>query len=146
VKKFISHCWARDPADRPSFSQILNRLKEMNFKLTANVNSLKLFEFLKKTEDWEAANVNSAASGAKRAPFPFDSSHELIDRPFSPSAIKKRASQQTKRKERKEKNKTKQNKKDTEKKKKKLKNKKPKHKTKNPKRERPRETRRQRKS
>jgi hypothetical protein len=42
VEKAIRDCWATDPDDRPSFSQILRRLERMNFKLTANVNSSKL--------------------------------------------------------------------------------------------------------
>jgi serine/threonine protein kinase len=55
VAKLIRDCWATDPDDRPSFNQILRRLERMNFKLTANVNSSKLSEFVKKVKEWEAA-------------------------------------------------------------------------------------------
>jgi serine/threonine protein kinase len=54
VAKLICDCWATDPGDRPLFHQILRRLERMNFKLTANVNSLKLSEFVKKAKEWEA--------------------------------------------------------------------------------------------
>jgi hypothetical protein len=65
VRKLISDCWARDPADRAPFSQILNRLEEMKFKLTANVNSSKLSDFVKRIKDWEAANVSPAVASAQ---------------------------------------------------------------------------------
>jgi serine/threonine protein kinase len=54
VAKLIRDCWATDPDDRPSFHQILQRLERMNFKLTANVNSSKLSEFVKKIKNLEA--------------------------------------------------------------------------------------------
>jgi TPR repeat protein len=65
VRKLIADCWSREIADRPSFNQILDRLKEMKFKLTVNVNSSKLFKFVKEIQDWEARNVNSTPIGAK---------------------------------------------------------------------------------
>jgi serine/threonine protein kinase len=55
VRKLIRDCWATDTDDRPSFNQILRRLERMNFKLTANVNSSKVSEFVKTIKDWEAA-------------------------------------------------------------------------------------------
>jgi serine/threonine protein kinase len=55
VEKLIRDCWATDPDDRPSFSQILRRSERTNFKLTANVNSLQLSEFVKKVKECEAA-------------------------------------------------------------------------------------------
>jgi hypothetical protein len=55
VGKLIRDCWETDPDDRPSFNQILRWLERMNFKLTANVNSSKISEFVKKANDWEAA-------------------------------------------------------------------------------------------
>jgi hypothetical protein len=54
VAKLICDCWATDPDDRPSFHQILVRLERMNFKLTANVNSSKVSEFVKKVKEWES--------------------------------------------------------------------------------------------
>jgi serine/threonine protein kinase len=53
VGKLICDCWATDPDDRPSFNQILQRLERMNFKLTVNVNSSKVSEFVKKVKEWE---------------------------------------------------------------------------------------------
>jgi hypothetical protein len=55
VAKLICDCWATDPGDRPPFHQILRRLERMRFKLTANVNSSKLSEFVKKVNELEAA-------------------------------------------------------------------------------------------
>jgi serine/threonine protein kinase len=56
VKKLICECWKCNPSHRPTFNQILNQLEEMKFKLTANVNSSKLSEFVKKVKDWEKTN------------------------------------------------------------------------------------------
>jgi serine/threonine protein kinase len=61
VQKLIRKCWKRDPSRRPTFNQILNRLEVMQFKLTANVNSSKLFEFVQKVKDWEETNDTSTA-------------------------------------------------------------------------------------
>jgi serine/threonine protein kinase len=55
VTKLIRDCWATDPDDRLSFHQILERLERMNFKLTTNVNSSKLSEFVKKWEEARSA-------------------------------------------------------------------------------------------
>jgi serine/threonine protein kinase len=54
VRNLIKECWAIEPDDRPSFDEIVDRLTEMKFKLTANVNSLKLSEFVNNIEEWEA--------------------------------------------------------------------------------------------
>jgi hypothetical protein len=56
VQRLIRKCWKRDPERRPTFNQILNQLEVMKFKLTANVNSSKLSEFVKKVKDWEETN------------------------------------------------------------------------------------------
>jgi serine/threonine protein kinase len=61
VKKLICQCWKRDPKRRPTFHQILNQLEEMKFKLTANVNSSKLSEFVKSVKDWEETNATPTA-------------------------------------------------------------------------------------
>jgi serine/threonine protein kinase len=53
VAKLIRDCWATDPDNRPPFHQILQRLERMNFKLTANVNSSKLLEFVKTVKERE---------------------------------------------------------------------------------------------
>jgi serine/threonine protein kinase len=57
VQRLIRKCWKSDPRQRPTFNQILNRLEAMNFKLTANVKSSKLSEFVKKVKDWEETNA-----------------------------------------------------------------------------------------
>jgi serine/threonine protein kinase len=55
VANLIRDCWATDPDDRSSFHQILQRLERMNFKLTSDVKSAKLSEFVQKIKDWETA-------------------------------------------------------------------------------------------
>jgi serine/threonine protein kinase len=57
VKQLICQCWKRKLWRRPTFDQILNRLEAMKFKLTANVNSSKLSEFVKSVNDWEKTNA-----------------------------------------------------------------------------------------
>jgi hypothetical protein len=39
-------CWEIDPDDRPSFAGLVDRLAEMQFKVTADVNSAKLSAFV----------------------------------------------------------------------------------------------------
>jgi serine/threonine protein kinase len=56
VQRLICKCWKRDPSRRPTFNQILNHLEAMKFKLTANVNSPKLCDFVQKVKDWEETN------------------------------------------------------------------------------------------
>jgi hypothetical protein len=57
ARKLITDCWAIDPGDRPSFDDIVDRLKEMKFKVMPNVNSSKLWVFVKRIEEWEALNA-----------------------------------------------------------------------------------------
>jgi hypothetical protein len=61
VQRLIRKCWKRDPSRRPTFDQILNRLEVMKFKLTANVNSSKLSEFVQKIKDGEEINDTPTA-------------------------------------------------------------------------------------
>jgi serine/threonine protein kinase len=61
VQSLIRKCWRRDRWRRPTFDQILERLKFMKFKLTANVNSSKLSEFVTKVKNWEETNAASTA-------------------------------------------------------------------------------------
>jgi serine/threonine protein kinase len=56
VQRLIRKCWKQHPGHRPTFNQILNLLEAMKFKLTPNVNSLKLFKFVKKVKDREETN------------------------------------------------------------------------------------------
>jgi serine/threonine protein kinase len=62
VQRLIRKCWKRDHWRRPTFNQILDRLEAMKFKLTANVNSSKLSEFVKKIKDWEEITATATAS------------------------------------------------------------------------------------
>jgi serine/threonine protein kinase len=56
TKELICDCLAPDYRERPSFSEILNRLEEMRFKLTAGVNSSKVTAFVKEITEWETNN------------------------------------------------------------------------------------------
>jgi hypothetical protein len=57
VQRLIRQCWKRNSWHRPTFNQILDRLEVMKFKLTANMNSSKLSEFVKRVKDWKETNV-----------------------------------------------------------------------------------------
>jgi hypothetical protein len=56
ARELITDCWAEDPADRPSFEEIVDRLKQMKFKVMPNVNSLKLAAFVEAIERQETLN------------------------------------------------------------------------------------------
>jgi serine/threonine protein kinase len=56
ARELITECWAKEPGDRPSFNEIVDRLKELKFKVMPNVNSWKLSAFVKEIEGWEARN------------------------------------------------------------------------------------------
>jgi serine/threonine protein kinase len=56
ARKLITDCWAEEPGDRPFFDEIVDRLKEMKFKVMPNVNSWKISEFVKEIEEWESHN------------------------------------------------------------------------------------------
>jgi hypothetical protein len=47
ARELITDCWAEEPNDRPSFNEIVDRLKEIKFKVMLNVNSWKLSAFIK---------------------------------------------------------------------------------------------------
>jgi hypothetical protein len=51
VQRIIHQCWKRDRWRRPTFGQILDQLEAMQVKLTPNVNSSKLSEFVKEIKD-----------------------------------------------------------------------------------------------
>jgi serine/threonine protein kinase len=59
-RELITDCWEVDPDDRPTFDEIVNRLKNMKFQLIPNVNSSKLSEFVKRIEEWEAQKVQNS--------------------------------------------------------------------------------------
>jgi serine/threonine protein kinase len=56
ARQLITDCWAEEPGDRPSFEDIVDRLKEMKFKVMANVNSSKLSAFVNEIEGLETHN------------------------------------------------------------------------------------------
>jgi serine/threonine protein kinase len=56
-RELITDCWAEEPDDRLSFNEIVDRLKEIKFKVMPNVNSSKLSKFVKQIEGWEAHNL-----------------------------------------------------------------------------------------
>jgi hypothetical protein len=53
AKTLITDCWETNPDDRPSLDEIVDRLAERRWKVTANVNSAKLAEFVRKIETFE---------------------------------------------------------------------------------------------
>jgi hypothetical protein len=59
TRKFITDCWAREPGERPSFKEIVDRMMEMKFKVILNVYSSKLVGFVTKIEEWEAHQMSS---------------------------------------------------------------------------------------
>jgi hypothetical protein len=71
VQELIHKCWKRDYWRRPTFNDILDQLEAMNFKLTADVKSLKLSEFVRQIKDWEA----NQRPGGFEASFPLPHSN-----------------------------------------------------------------------
>jgi hypothetical protein len=57
ARELITECWAEEPGDRPSFDDIVDRLKEMKFKVMRKVNSSKITAFVKEIEEWESHNL-----------------------------------------------------------------------------------------
>jgi serine/threonine protein kinase len=49
----ITDCWAKEPDDRSSFEEIVDRLAEMQFKVIPNVNSSKLLAFANTIKEFE---------------------------------------------------------------------------------------------
>jgi hypothetical protein len=56
--ELIQDCLAINYWERPSFTEILDRLEEMQFKLIARVNSSKLTAFVKEIREWETNNCS----------------------------------------------------------------------------------------
>jgi hypothetical protein len=46
VKRLIGDCWKQKPRKRPSFEDILERLEEMDVRITAGVNAAKVRRFV----------------------------------------------------------------------------------------------------
>jgi serine/threonine protein kinase len=55
VRRLICDCWKQKPHKRPSFEEILERLDEMDFRITAGVNSAKVRRFVKAVKAREKA-------------------------------------------------------------------------------------------
>jgi serine/threonine-protein kinase len=53
ARELIEDCWAHESDDRPTFAAIVDRLAEMEFKVTAGVSRVKLGAFVKGIEEWE---------------------------------------------------------------------------------------------
>jgi hypothetical protein len=56
MKELICDCLVTDYRERPIFSEFLDRLEEILFKLIARVNSSKLTAFVKEIKQWETNN------------------------------------------------------------------------------------------
>jgi hypothetical protein len=57
ARELIADCWEADPDDRLTFEEIVDRLEEMEFKVTAAVNSAKVVKFVRRIEEWEERNI-----------------------------------------------------------------------------------------
>jgi serine/threonine protein kinase len=57
ARELITDCWADDFDERPTFAAIVDRLRGMEFKVMANVNSAKLAAFVEKIEEWEICHL-----------------------------------------------------------------------------------------
>jgi serine/threonine protein kinase len=51
ARELIEDCWAHEPDDRPTFAAIVDRLAEMEFKVTAGVSRANLGGFVKGIEE-----------------------------------------------------------------------------------------------
>jgi hypothetical protein len=58
ARQLIADCWEADAGERPTFEEIVDRLAEMNFKVTADVKSAKVAEFVRGIEKWEQQNAS----------------------------------------------------------------------------------------
>jgi serine/threonine protein kinase len=53
MKELIGRCWSMNPADRPSFDQILGEFEELNFGLVPGADSKTVWEYVRGVRDWE---------------------------------------------------------------------------------------------
>jgi hypothetical protein len=56
ARELITECRAEEPCDRPPFDDIVDRLKEIKFKVMRNINSAKLSAFVKEIGELESYN------------------------------------------------------------------------------------------
>jgi hypothetical protein len=57
TKELICDCLLKKDGNRPSFSDIFDRIEKMQFKLMKRLNSSKLVEFVQEIRALEAANL-----------------------------------------------------------------------------------------
>jgi serine/threonine protein kinase len=57
ARNLITDCWSTEPGDRASFDEIMDRLKQMKFKVIPGVNPSKLSTFVEKIEELELRNA-----------------------------------------------------------------------------------------
>jgi serine/threonine protein kinase len=65
AQELITACWEDGPDNRPAFEEIVDWLEEMRWKVTADVESVKVAKFVMRIEKWEKENVKEWLS-AKR--------------------------------------------------------------------------------
>jgi hypothetical protein len=53
IRDLIEDCWAQNAKERLQFEMILDRLKQLEFKVTAGVKSAKVRRFVEAVELWE---------------------------------------------------------------------------------------------
>jgi hypothetical protein len=58
ARQLIADRWEADADERPTFEEILERLAEMEWKVTADVKSAKVAEFVRGIEEWEQQNAS----------------------------------------------------------------------------------------
>jgi hypothetical protein len=58
MRELISYCLQMKFQRRPSFDDIFDRMKEMNFKVIAGVNSSKAAKFVKEIESLESVQTD----------------------------------------------------------------------------------------
>jgi hypothetical protein len=63
ARELITTCWKDDPDDRTTFEEIVDRLEEMRWKVTADVDSVEVAKFVKRIEKWEKENVKRMDGG-----------------------------------------------------------------------------------
>jgi serine/threonine protein kinase len=71
VRVLIANCCAQEPGGRPTFDEIVGQLKEMEFKLTANVNSAQLKSLCRALKNGNWRPSGTWRSNSPHLPFSF---------------------------------------------------------------------------